>query len=200
MMSNNPPTTFDLDEILAGVHDELEGGASGARVREIADAHPDARDDILAFAAEWFASDGSDLSDDNLEVTRTAREHHLVLERFWAAAASTDAKPFEGLSADRLGEVATKCRIDTDILRQIVRGKVDEMSIPAKLIGWFGAELEVPQQAVWSSLTTVDRAAYADFFAPGGRRVVGKMRFVDVVRDSELGDDDKGFWLNSLEP
>ena len=200
MMSNNPPTTFDLDEILTGVHDELEAGASGARVREIADAHPGARDDILAFAAEWFASDGSDLSDDNLEVTHTAREHHLVLERFWAAAASTDAKPFEGLSVDRLGEVATKCRIDIDILRQIVRGKVDEMSIPAKLIGWFGVELEVPQQAVWSSLTTVDRTAYADFFAPGGRRAVGKMRFVDVVRDSDLGDDDKRFWLNSLEP
>ena len=182
------------------MHEELEAGASGTRVREIADAHPDARDDILGFAAEWFASERSDLSDDDREVIRTAREHHLVLERFWAAAVSHDEKPFDGLAIGRLGDMADRCRIDTDILRQIVRGKVDEMSIPAMLVGWFGRELEIPQQAVWASLASVDTAAYADFFAPGGRKVVGKVRFVDAIRDSELEETDKRFWLNMLEP
>lgn len=195
-MSIIPPIPLTLDEILAGMHEELEAGASGARVREIADANPNARDDILAFAAEWFASDGSDLFDDELEVTRTAREHHLILECFWAAAASQDAKPFEGLPIGRLGDIASRCRIDTDILRQIVRGKVDEMSIPAKLIGWFGTELDVPQQTVWASLVSVDTAAYADFFAPGGRRIVGKMRFADVIQESDLDDTDKRFWMD----
>ncbi|WP_158743045.1 hypothetical protein [Acidisphaera sp. L21] len=199
-MSGTLPPPLVLDEILASVHEELETGASGARVRQIADANPGVRDDILAFAAEWSASLGSDLADDELEVTRTAREHHLILERFWAAAASQDAKPFDGLPVGRLGDIAARCRIDTDILRQIVRGKVDEMSIPAKLVGWLSAELDIPQQAVWASLASAEKAAYADFFAPGGLKQARKMRFADVVRESALDDVDKRFWLEPLEP
>lgn len=198
-MNNTPLPPLELDEILAGVHEELEDGASGARIREIADEHPNARDDILAFAAEWLASEGSDLSDDVREVNRTPREHHLLLERFWKLAAAEDAEPFQGLSLDRLEDIARKCRIDTDILRQIVRGKVDELTIPAKLVGWFAAELEISTPAILGSLTSVETLAYADFFAPGGRKSRGKMNFADVIRDSDLDEPDKRFWLNSLE-
>ena len=53
-----------LDDILAKVHEELEAGASADRIDQIVKAHPLYRDEILAFAAEWFASDGSGLSDD----------------------------------------------------------------------------------------------------------------------------------------
>lgn len=95
MMSNTPPTTFDLDEILADLHDELEGGASGARIREIADAQPDARDDILAFAAEWFAFDGSDLSDNNLEVQQAAKLKHSPFPEHAAEQRRKDAKGAE---------------------------------------------------------------------------------------------------------
>jgi hypothetical protein len=46
----------ERDSILFDLHEELEAGASGARVREIANVHPGMRDDILAFAAEWAVS------------------------------------------------------------------------------------------------------------------------------------------------
>ncbi len=55
-----------LDDILAGVHLELEDGATADRINQIANENPQLRAEILAFAAEWFASDGSDLSDDIL--------------------------------------------------------------------------------------------------------------------------------------
>ncbi len=199
-MSDTPLNPFELDEILAGVHEELEDGASGARIREIAEAHPEARDEILTFAAEWFASDGSDLSDDDRKVNRTAREHHLLLDRLREAFSAEDAKPFDGLPLDRLNDIAAKCRIDSDILRQIVRGKVDEMSIPAKLIGWFGTELKMPPQVVWASLASARSTAYVDFFAPSGRKTGNKMSFAHVVRESDLNEPDKRFWLDALEP
>ncbi len=65
-MSNNSIPLDELDEILAAVHEELEGGASADRVMQIATSCPHLREEILAFAAEWFASDGSDLPDDAL--------------------------------------------------------------------------------------------------------------------------------------
>lgn len=199
-MRTEATTPLALDEILAGVHEELEAGVSGTRIREIAKAHPEARDQILAFAAEWCASEGSDLSDDDPVGNRTAREHHRLLEHFHQAGAAEDAKPFAHLTADRLDAVAHRCRIDRDILRQLVRGKVDEMSVPGKLVGWLGAELGAPPQAVWSALSSVGTAAYADFFAPDGRKLGGKMSFTDVIRGADLPEADKRFWLDAVEP
>jgi len=72
-----------LDDILAGVHLELEDGATADRINQIANENPQLRAEILAFAAEWFASDGSDLSDDILTVQQTVSEHTILLERFW---------------------------------------------------------------------------------------------------------------------
>jgi hypothetical protein len=198
-MSEPPLTPLSLDEILAGVHEELENGASAPRIREIAEEHPKARNEILAFAAEWFASDGSDLSDDDSVVNRTAREHHALLERFWHAAAADDAQPFDSLSLNKLEDVAGRCRIDLDILRQLVRHKVDEMTIPGKLVGWLGAELGLPQQAMWAALSSADAVAYADFFAPGGKKFGAKINFEEVIRESDLDPADKRYWLDRLE-
>ena len=198
-MKTNPLTPRALDEILASLHEELEDGASGARVREIADAHPEARADILAFAAEWCASAGSDLTDEDHVGNRTAREHHRALERVREAGAAEDAKLFARLSADRLDEVAQRCRIDRDVLRQLVRGRIDEMSVPGKLVGWLGAELDVPPQTVWSVLSSARQPAYADFFAPDGRKPGGKTTFADVVRRSSIDPTDKQFWLDLLD-
>ena len=198
-MNTSSLTPRALDEILAGLHEELEDGASGVRVREIADAHPEARADILAFAADWCASGGSDLSDEDHVGNRTAREHHQLLERVREAGAAEDAKPFARLSADRLDEVAQRCRIDRDVLRQLVRGRINEMSVPGKLVGWLGVELDVPPQAVWSALSSGGQVAYADFFAPDGRKPAGKTSFADVIRRSSIDATDKRFWLDLLD-
>jgi hypothetical protein len=47
-MSDNLTSMDGLDDILALVHEELESGASGDRVKAIAEANPQARDEILA--------------------------------------------------------------------------------------------------------------------------------------------------------
>ncbi|RWO22847.1 hypothetical protein [Mesorhizobium sp.] len=52
------------DEILAQVHEELEGGASMDRVNQIMKENPQFSAEILGFTAEWFASVGGKLADD----------------------------------------------------------------------------------------------------------------------------------------
>jgi len=54
----------EIEEILAEVHEELEAGASSARIHEIAAKHPSLQDIILAFVGQWAVSPGSDLTDD----------------------------------------------------------------------------------------------------------------------------------------
>jgi hypothetical protein len=198
-MTNKPVPMAGLDEILAGVHEALEEGATAARIKEIANDNPDARSEIMAFAAEWFASEGSDLSDDVLAVDRTVARHAAILERFWQTCRPQAADPFEGMAADDLKMVASRCRIDTAILRQLARRVIDEATIPGKLIAWLAEATGASLSDVWSYVSSTPAAASADFFAPGGKRSGGKLAFADAVRSSALGQADKQFWLSHLD-
>ena len=91
-MTNNHLTPEGVDEVLAAVHEELESGADASRIGAIADGNPGARDQILAFAAEWSASAGSDLQDELLDPGHTARQHAALLERYHRST-SAEASP-----------------------------------------------------------------------------------------------------------
>lgn len=197
-MSDNPLSTHELDDILADVHEELEAGASADRIDQIIKAHPLARDEILAFAAEWFASDGSDLPDDELEVGRTVSGHDELLERFWQLVQPTSANPFQDLPTEDLQALADRCRIDMVILRQLVRGLIDEDTIPGKLVAWIAEATGARMADVWSYLSS-PMAAAADYYAPSGKRTGKKASFAEAVRGSSLSLDDKRFWLKHLD-
>ncbi|MDX8494184.1 hypothetical protein RFN29_21695 [Mesorhizobium sp. VK22B] len=198
-MSSNPIPMDQLDDILAGVHLELEDGATADRINQIANENPQLRTEILAFAAEWFASDGSDLSDDILTVEQTVSEHAILLERFWQLTMPTAADPFEKLSTDDLQALAERCRVDLVILRQLVRGRIDEATIPGKLIAWLADATGARMADVWSHLESGQINAAADYFAPSGRRTGTKVSFAEAIRSSDLSSDDKQFWLSHLE-
>ena len=198
-MSSNPKALDELDNILDGVHEELEGGASADRIRQLADQHPEARSEIIAFAAEWFASDGSDLSDEDLVVDQTVSDHVTLLERFWQAVPSDAVDPFQSLPTDELEMLAGRCRIDMGILRQLVRGLIDEATIPGKLVAWLADATGASMSDIWSHLSASPARAAADYFAPSGKRVGAKVSFAEAVRSSTLGPDGLQFWLSHLD-
>ncbi|BAV50367.1 MAG: hypothetical protein E5X74_31400 [Mesorhizobium sp.] len=198
-MNSNPIPMDQLDDILAGVHLELEDGATADRINQIANENPQLRAEILAFAAEWFASDGSDLSDDILTVQQTVSEHTILLERFWQLTMPAAIDPFEKLSTDDLQALAERCRVDLIILRQLVRGRIDETTIPGKLIAWLADATGASMADVWSHLASGQINAAADYFAPSGRRTGAKISFAEAIRSSDLSPDDKQFWLAHLE-
>lgn len=191
----------DLDALRASVHDELEKGASAARVREIADAHPNFRAEILDFAAAWLASDGSDLSDDMRLVGQTVPGHSALLERFWEAAEHGASDPFAKLPPKDLKAIAERCHLDMAVLRQLVRGFIDVDTIPGKLVAWLADATSVRTAELWSFLSSPALATGGgrDFFAPGGKRSPDKVSFADVIRNSQLPEADKQFWLAHLE-
>lgn len=53
-----------IAEIIAQVHEELEGGASADRIKQIANENPQFSAEILGFTAEWFVDVGGKLADD----------------------------------------------------------------------------------------------------------------------------------------
>jgi hypothetical protein len=197
-MSHNPLSTRELDDILADVHEQLEAGASADRIDQIARAHPGVRDEILAFVAEWFASEGSDLRDEDPEVGRTVARHHALLERFWQLVEPSSTNPFEDLPTEDLSALADRCRIDMVILRQLVRGLIDEDTIPGKLVAWIAEGTGAAMADVWSHLTSPMPAA-ADYYAPGGKRSGKKTSFAEAVRASTLSPENQRFWLNHLD-
>jgi len=84
-MTNQPQSDEMLDDVLSTLHDMLEDGASRDDVLRFASLNGAFRNDILAFVAEWLASEGSDLGDEDSAGGRTARNHHSILEKFWAS-------------------------------------------------------------------------------------------------------------------
>jgi hypothetical protein len=197
-MSDNLMSMDGLDDILALVHEELEGGASGDRVKAIAEANPQARDEIFAFAEAWFASDGSDLSDDTLGIGQTVSKHDTLLDRFWKLADAGSEDPFKNADIGDLERIAAASRIDTSILRLIVRRFVDEMTIPSKLIVLLAEATGAHVKDVWSFLTAVPTVVTADYFAPAGRRSGSRISFAEAIRNSDLTPADKQFWLAHL--
>lgn len=191
--------TEALDEVLVSLHEELEDGASADRVAELVKRHPEFRKEILAFAAEWLANEGSDLADDMPVVGQTVSGHAALLERFWAMVQTEPESPLPNTPGE-WEVVADKCRIDTAILRKIVKGFVEVTTIPGKLITYLAEALDAQPAQVWSYLNSpaLSTAGAGDFFAPSGRAKGGKSSFADVIRKSDLGDEDKQFWLYHL--
>ena len=201
-MTNNHLTPEGVDEVLAAVHEELESGADASRIVAIADGNPGARDQILAFAAEWSASAGSDLQDELLDPGHTARQHAALLERYHrstsAEASPARASALEEAAFDKLEDVARRCRISLDLLRKLARGRVDELSVPGILIGWIGAELGMEPGAVLGALAPAQTSAGLDYFAPLGRTPSAQISFLEAVRSSGLNGADRDFWLDKL--
>jgi hypothetical protein len=189
-----------LDDVLALVHEKLEDGASGDDVRQLADRHLAHRQAILAFVAEWVASEGGDLTDDMPASGQTVSGHAELLERFWAAPRD-DASPF-GRPPEELKEIASRARIDTAILRKLLKGLVDTTTIPGKLVVLLAEAAGTAEAQVWTHLTSpaLASASGTDYFAPSGRKAPGRSTFAEVVRQSSLSAADKDFWLTGLEP
>ena len=185
----------ELAQVLGRVYEELEGGASAARIKEMADECPQARAEILAFAAEWVMAEDSDLPDDVLKVDRTVARHAELLERLWKTTPRQDVDPFAGLSVDELQKIAGQCRIDKVVLRQLVRGLIEEATIPGILITWLAAATNAKSSDVWNHLCIAHAFSSADFFAPSGTQRVEKIVFADAVQDSAMSKLDKQFWL-----
>lgn len=96
-MTNQPQNDEMLDDVLSTLHDMLEDGASRDDVLRFASLNGAFRNDILAFVAEWLASEGSDLSDDSQDVSHTVAGHAELLEAFWDRFSIPYADPFSGL-------------------------------------------------------------------------------------------------------
>lgn len=187
-----------LDSILATLHDMLEDSATRDDVLRFAALHSDVRHEIMAFTAEWFGSEESDLGDDKPTGSRTASGHHSILERFWAGAETSNADPFDAMPSDRIGQIAANCRIDTGILRKLSRRLIDVGTIPGQLIAWLAEELRISPSALYAHLGGAPVAAGVDFFAPNGSSAPGKVSFATAVTTSTLDLEQKRFWLPDL--
>lgn len=187
-----------LDALLATLHDMLDDGATRDEVLGLAALHPDYRNEILAFTAEWFAAEESDLGDEKPSGERTATDHFSILERLWAKAPAPERDPFETMDSDSIPLIAAKCRIDTGILRKLSRRLIDAGTIPGLLIGWLAEELGTSSSALHAFLGGAPVAANVDFFAPNGRVAAGKLSFASAVTSSTLSLEQKRFWLPEL--
>jgi hypothetical protein len=91
-----------------------------------------------------------------------------------------------------LERIAAACRIDTSILRLIVRRFVDEMTIPAKLVALLAEATGAQIKDVWSFLTAVPTVATADYFAPAGRRSGSRISFAEAIRNPSVQNRHEG--------
>lgn len=198
-MSNESQQFRGLDEILSTLHDLLEDDGTADDVNRLADEHPEFRREILAFAAEWLTVPGCELEDDAPTGTVTVREHHLLLERFWNPQPEAEQDLFAALSAEELEQLATRCRIDTAILRKLSRRLINETTVPGKLVHCLAGGVGHPAPAVYAFLSAAPVGAGADYFAPSGRKVAGKISFAEAVRTSTLDAEQKRYWLPDLE-
>ncbi|QOF75530.1 hypothetical protein IG197_34755 (plasmid) [Aminobacter sp. SR38] len=187
-----------LDDVLATLHEMLEDDATREDVLRFAALNPAFRGDILAFVAEWVASEGSDLGDEDPTGERTARNHHSILERFWAPVQSQASDPFDAMDSDDIDRIAANCRIDTGILRKLCRCLIDVGTIPGQLLVWLADELRSSPSALHAFLDGVPAAAGADYFAPQGRTAPGKVSFEAAVKSSTLDLSQKRFWFPDM--
>jgi hypothetical protein len=86
---------------------------------------------------------------------------------------------------------------DAFILRKLHHRLIDETTVPARLVLWIGDATDTMPGLIWSYLAHEPLAMHADFFAPDGKKIGGKMSFPAAVAESQLGDADKQFWLAS---
>ena len=186
-----------LDELIADFQEQLENGATAEDVRSFVESHPGYRKHLLGFAAQWLASDGSDLPDDSQDVSHTVAGHAELLEAFWDRFLIPVTDPFSGLDSIALADIANRCRIDTTILRKLHHRLIDETTVPARLVLWIGDATDTVPGSIWSYLAHEPLAMLADFFAPDGKKIGGKMSFPAAVAESLLDDADKQFWLAS---
>lgn len=197
-MTNQPQSAETLDDVLSTLHDILDDGASRDDVLRFAALNPAFREDIFAFVAEWFASEGSDLGDEDSAGERTARNHHSILERFWAPPQQQVPDPFEAMNAESIGCIAANCRIDTGILRKLCRCLIDIGTVPGQLIIWLADELRTSPASLHAFLNGAPVSAGVDYFAPQGRSAPGKVSFEAAVQSSTLDLAEKRFWFPDL--
>jgi hypothetical protein len=186
------------DDVLATLHDMLEDGATRDEVLQFAALNPAFREEIFAFVAEWFASEGSDLGDEDPAGERTVRNHHSILERFWAPVQSHASDPFDAMESDDIDRIPANCRIDTGILRELCRCFIDVGTIPGQLLVWLADELRSSPSALHAFLDGAPAAAGADYFAPQGRTTPGKVSFETAVKSSTLDLSQKRFWFPDM--
>lgn len=193
-MTTRPEQDKVRDDVLVAVHEVLLTGDL-AELRQLADEHPEHKAEILAFVAAWLVAD-DDASDDDDEGPTQSREE--VLERFWFNYAAPANDPFCSLDAHKLREVASRCRIDTGILRKLTLRMIDEGSIPGKLVSWLAEAVGSEPQQLYGYLCGTQAEVRADFFAPSGPRKTGKVEFAEAVRTSTLSPELKRYWLPNI--
>lgn len=197
-MTNQSQNTETLDNVLSTLHDMLEDSAVRDDVLRFAALHPAFREDIFAFVAEWFATEGSDLDDESPAGERTVRDHYSILERFWDPAQQQVADPFDAMDSNDMDRIAANCRIDIGILRKLSRCLIDVSTIPGQLIVWLSNELRTSPAALHAYLDSAPVAAGVDFFAPQGRSTPGKVSFETAVLSSTLDLAQRRFWFPDL--
>lgn len=197
-MTNQPQGAETLDDVLSTLHYILEEGATREDVLRFAALHAAYREEIFVFVAEWFASEGSDLGDEDPAGERTARNHHSILERFWASAPQGGSHPFDVVDADNIDRIAANCRVDTGIISKLCKCLIDASTIPGQLMVWLADELRTSPSAVYAFLDGVPATGGADFLAPNGRSAPGKVSFEAAVKSSTLDLAQKRFWLPDL--
>jgi len=197
-MTNQPQSDEMLDDVLSTLHDMLEEGASRDDVLRFASLNGAFRNEILAFVAEWLASEGSDLGDEDSAGGRTARNHHSILEQFWASEQQGVPDPFEAMDADNIDRIAAICRIDAGIARKLSRCLIDVGTIPGQLIVWLADELNASPASLSAFLDSAPATASAEYFAPRGRSAPGKVSFEAAVQSSTLDLKQKRFWFPDL--
>ena len=197
-MTNQPQNDEMLDDVLSTLHDMLEEGASRDDVLRFASLNAAFHNEILAFVAEWLASEGSDLGDEDSAGGRTARNHHSILEQFWASEQQGVPDPFEAIDADNIDRIAAICRIDVGIVRKLSRRLIDVGTIPGQLIVWLAEELDASPASLNAFLDSAPATAGAEYFAPKGRSAPGKVSFEAAVQSSTLDLKQKRFWFPDL--
>ncbi|MFQ3896639.1 hypothetical protein [Sphingobium sp. R-7] len=197
-MTNHPESAETLDDVLATLHDMLEDGATRDDVLRFAALNAAFREEIFTFVAEWFASDGSDLGDEDPAGERTARNHHSILERFWASVPQSAADPFDMVDADNIDRIAANCRVDTGIITKLCKCLIDAGTIPGQLINWLADEIRTTPVSLHAFLDGVPATRGADYFAPSGRSAPGKVSFETAIKSSTLDLAEKRFWFPEL--
>lgn len=197
-MTNQTQSDELIDDVLSILHDMLEDGASRDDVLRFAALNPAFRNEILAFVAEWLASEGSDIGDEDTAGERTARNHHSILERFWAPAQQHVPDPFEAMDAESIDRIAANCRIDSSILRKLSRCLIDIGTIPGQLTVWLADELRTSPATLSAYLDSAPATAGAEYFAPNGLSAPGKLSFAAAVQSSTLDLAQKRFWFPDL--
>jgi len=173
-----------------------------AGMRDLIAANPSIKSDLIDYASAFIGV--SNLAGDDHERdpgaghSEPSQEARDALSRHLVGMEMGVGDVFAGLGAVELVRVADHCLIDSDILRQIARRRIDAGTVPGRFVALLAEAMGQGTATIFAHLADEAEVLTGDRFAPSGLTQGGKISFAEAVRTSSLEDERKRFWLGKV--